>query len=157
MLTCLRYYMIIDYKMPSWTVQIFCRVPCSPNSKLPCILKWFFLYFIKVGKEKVYILVKWLILLLSFCPFFFNGTILVNICNFANCRYVDHVLATEKDNMRCCTIEYKYPVHSSQTYVYGGILIAGFFVYFVVIFFSSPVRWVKILNPTRSNNQALSH
>ncbi|KAL1334949.1 hypothetical protein HN51_063887 [Arachis hypogaea] len=55
-------------------------------------------------------------------------------------QYVDHVLASEKDNMRCCKIEYKYPVHSSQTYIYGGILIAGFFVYFVVIFFSSPVR-----------------
>ncbi|KAJ1418659.1 hypothetical protein SESBI_15586 [Sesbania bispinosa] len=55
-------------------------------------------------------------------------------------QYVDHVLATETDNMRCCKIEYKYPVHSSQTYIYGGILIAGFVVYFVVIFFSSPVR-----------------
>ncbi|KAK7363464.1 hypothetical protein VNO77_05608 [Canavalia gladiata] len=55
-------------------------------------------------------------------------------------QYVDHVLASEKDNMRCCKIEYKYPVHSSQTYIYGGILIAGFVVYFVVIFFSSPVR-----------------
>ncbi|XP_047179040.1 uncharacterized protein LOC124845891 [Vigna umbellata] len=55
-------------------------------------------------------------------------------------QYVDHVLASERDNMRCCKIEYKYPVHSSQTYVYGGILIAGFVVYFVVIFFSNPVR-----------------
>ncbi|KAG4929418.1 hypothetical protein AAZX31_17G033800 [Glycine max] len=55
-------------------------------------------------------------------------------------QYVDHVLTSERDNMRCCKIEYKYPVHSSQTYIYGGILIAGFVVYFVVIFFSSPVR-----------------
>ncbi|KAL2338942.1 hypothetical protein Fmac_013388 [Flemingia macrophylla] len=55
-------------------------------------------------------------------------------------QYVDHVLVSERDNMRCCKIEYKYPVHSSQTYIYGGILIAGFVVYFVVIFFSSPVR-----------------
>ncbi|BAT77043.1 hypothetical protein LR48_Vigan01g297600 [Vigna angularis] len=55
-------------------------------------------------------------------------------------QYVDHVLASERDNMRCCKIEYKYPVHSSQTYIYGGILIAGFVVYFVVIFFSNPVR-----------------
>ncbi|KAL5065534.1 hypothetical protein RYX36_027271 [Vicia faba] len=55
-------------------------------------------------------------------------------------QYVDHVLTTERDNMKCCKIEYKYPVHSSQTYIYGGILIAGFVVYFVVIFFSSPVR-----------------
>lgn len=56
------------------------------------------------------------------------------------CRYVDHVLANERENMRCCEIEYKYPVQSSQTYIYGGILIAGFVVYFVVIFFSNPVR-----------------
>ncbi|ESW26387.1 hypothetical protein PHAVU_003G115600 [Phaseolus vulgaris] len=55
-------------------------------------------------------------------------------------QYVDHVLASERDNMRCCKIEYRYPVHSSQTYIYGGILIAGFIVYFVVIFFSNPVR-----------------
>lgn len=55
-------------------------------------------------------------------------------------RYVDRVLVTEKEKMKCCEIEYKYPVYSSQTFVYGGILIAGFLVYFVVIFFSSPVR-----------------
>ncbi|EEF43107.1 uncharacterized protein LOC8258833 [Ricinus communis] len=55
-------------------------------------------------------------------------------------QYVDHVLANEREKMRCCEIEYKYPVHSSQTYIYGGILLAGFIVYFVVIFFSNPVR-----------------
>lgn len=55
-------------------------------------------------------------------------------------QYVDHVLATEREKMKCCDIEYKYPVQSSQTYIYGGILIAGFVVYFVVIFFSNPVR-----------------
>lgn len=55
-------------------------------------------------------------------------------------QYVDHVLASEREKMRCCNIEYKYAVHSSQTYIYGGILMAGFVVYFVVIFFSSPVR-----------------
>lgn len=55
-------------------------------------------------------------------------------------QYVDHVLANERDKMKCCDIEYKYPVQASQTYIYGGILIAGFVVYFVVIFFSSPVR-----------------
>jgi hypothetical protein len=49
-------------------------------------------------------------------------------------------LISEREKMRCCDIEYKYPVHSSQTYIYGGILLAGFFVYFVVIFFSNPVR-----------------
>ncbi|KAF4361439.1 hypothetical protein F8388_012899 [Cannabis sativa] len=55
-------------------------------------------------------------------------------------QYVDHVLVNERENMKCCEIEYKYPVQSSQAYIYGGILIAGFVVYFVVIFFSSPVR-----------------
>ncbi|XP_050218417.1 uncharacterized protein LOC126669117 [Mercurialis annua] len=55
-------------------------------------------------------------------------------------QYVDHVLANEREKMRCCEIEYKYPVHSSQTYIYGGILLAGFIVYFAVIFFSNPVR-----------------
>ncbi|CAN1281621.1 hypothetical protein LINPERPRIM_LOCUS17803 [Linum perenne] len=55
-------------------------------------------------------------------------------------QYVEHVLSSEKDKMKCCEIEYKYPVHSSQTYVYGGILLAGFLVYFLVIFFSNPVR-----------------
>ncbi|KAI5402512.1 hypothetical protein KIW84_050218 [Lathyrus oleraceus] len=47
-------------------------------------------------------------------------------------QYVDHVLTSERENMKCCKIEYKYPVHSSQTYIYGGILIAGFVVYFKV-------------------------
>ncbi|GAV71705.1 hypothetical protein CFOL_v3_15195 [Cephalotus follicularis] len=55
-------------------------------------------------------------------------------------QYVDHILASEREKMRCCDIEFKYPVQSSQTLIYGGILLAGFFVYFVVIFFSSPVR-----------------
>ncbi|KAK9288081.1 hypothetical protein L1049_016528 [Liquidambar formosana] len=55
-------------------------------------------------------------------------------------QYVDHVLASEREKMRCCNIEYRFPVQSSQTFVYGGILLAGFFVYFLVIFFSNPVR-----------------
>ncbi|KAL5700820.1 hypothetical protein ACHQM5_026227 [Ranunculus cassubicifolius] len=55
-------------------------------------------------------------------------------------QYVDHVLSVERTKMKCCTIEYKFPVQSSQAFIYGGILIAGFFVYFLVIFFSSPVR-----------------
>ncbi|KAJ7980405.1 Transmembrane protein [Quillaja saponaria] len=55
-------------------------------------------------------------------------------------QYVDHVLVTEREKMRCCVIEFKYPVQSSQAYIYGGILVAGFIVYFVVIFFSNPVR-----------------
>ncbi|KAK8671221.1 hypothetical protein V6N13_037822 [Hibiscus sabdariffa] len=53
-------------------------------------------------------------------------------------QYVENVLTSERERMRCCNIEFKYPVHSSQTFVYGGILLAGFFVYFIVIFFSSP-------------------
>lgn len=55
-------------------------------------------------------------------------------------QYVDFVLSEEREKMRCCSIEYKYPVQSSQNYIYGGILLAGFVVYFLVIFFSSPVR-----------------
>lgn len=55
-------------------------------------------------------------------------------------QYVDHVLISEKEKMKCCSIQYKLPVQSSQNLIYAGILLAGFFVYFVVIFFSSPVR-----------------
>ncbi|KAM4116599.1 hypothetical protein ACB094_02G062600 [Castanea mollissima] len=55
-------------------------------------------------------------------------------------QYVEHVLSNEREKMRCCEIVYKYPVQSSQTYIYGGILLAGFFVYFLVIFFSNPVH-----------------
>lgn len=55
-------------------------------------------------------------------------------------QYVERVLHTEKEKMRCCRIEYSFPVQTSQTFVYGGILIAGFLVYFLVIFFSSPLR-----------------
>jgi len=55
-------------------------------------------------------------------------------------QYVDHVLTRERETMKCCAIEYKYPVQSSQNFIYAGILLAGFFVYFIVIFFSSPAR-----------------
>lgn len=55
-------------------------------------------------------------------------------------QYVDHVLSTEREKMKCCKIEYKLPVQSSQTFVYGGILLIGFVVYFIVIFFASPLR-----------------
>ncbi|ONK67584.1 uncharacterized protein A4U43_C05F1550 [Asparagus officinalis] len=55
-------------------------------------------------------------------------------------QYVERVLHTEKEKMRCCHIEYTFPTQTSQTFVYGGILLAGFLVYFLVIFFSSPVR-----------------
>lgn len=55
-------------------------------------------------------------------------------------RYVERVLANERDRMKCCSIEYSHPKQSSQAFVYGGILLAGFLVYSLVIFFSSPVR-----------------
>ncbi|KAK8970316.1 hypothetical protein KSP40_PGU003116 [Platanthera guangdongensis] len=54
--------------------------------------------------------------------------------------YVERVLTAEKEKMRCCQIEYNLPKRSSQAFIYGGILVAGFAVYFLVIFFSSPVR-----------------
>ncbi|CAA7388263.1 unnamed protein product [Spirodela intermedia] len=55
-------------------------------------------------------------------------------------QYVERVLASEREKMRCCRIEYRMPAKASQGLVYGGILLAGFLVYFLVIFFSSPVR-----------------
>ncbi|KAI3469273.1 hypothetical protein Pfo_025936 [Paulownia fortunei] len=55
-------------------------------------------------------------------------------------QYVDHVLTSEREKMKCCSIEYKFPTHTSQNYIYAGILLAGFLVYFAVIFFASPVR-----------------
>lgn len=55
-------------------------------------------------------------------------------------RYVERVLSAERDKMKCCSIEYTHPKQSSQAFVYGGILLAGFLVYSLVIFFSSPVR-----------------
>ncbi|ONM52938.1 hypothetical protein ZEAMMB73_Zm00001d019451 [Zea mays] len=55
-------------------------------------------------------------------------------------QYVERVLANERDKMKCCSIEYSHPKQSSQAFVYGGILLAGFLVYSLVIFFSSPVR-----------------
>jgi hypothetical protein len=53
---------------------------------------------------------------------------------------VDHLIATEADQLRCCEVVYARPVQSSQAFIYGGILVAGFVVYFLVIFFSSPER-----------------
>eukprot|EP00252_Welwitschia_mirabilis_P008780 TRINITY_DN20945_c0_g1_i1.p1 TRINITY_DN20945_c0_g1~~TRINITY_DN20945_c0_g1_i1.p1 ORF type:complete len:808 (+),score=153.41 TRINITY_DN20945_c0_g1_i1:214-2637(+) len=55
-------------------------------------------------------------------------------------QYVQRVLVSEREKMRCCSVEYRVPVHYSQAFVYGGILVAGFIVYFLVIFFSSPER-----------------
>ncbi|XP_057957341.1 uncharacterized protein LOC131150558 [Malania oleifera] len=68
-----------------------------------------------------------------------NSTHIVQSSIFTK-EYVDHVLMTEREKMKCCNIEYKFPAQTSQTLVYGGILLAGFFVYFAVIFFSSPMR-----------------
>ncbi|KAL2629904.1 hypothetical protein R1flu_014590 [Riccia fluitans] len=69
---------------------------------------------------------------------FKNSTNVVRSSMFVQ-DYVDHVLWREKENMRCCHVEYNSPQASSQTFVYGGILLAGFLVYFLVIFLS-PAR-----------------
>lgn len=55
-------------------------------------------------------------------------------------RYVERILYAERDKMKCCSIEYSLPKQSSQAFVYGGILLAGFLIYSLVIFFSAPVR-----------------
>ncbi|KNA15313.1 hypothetical protein SOVF_098720 [Spinacia oleracea] len=69
----------------------------------------------------------------------FNSTEILQSSIFTQ-QYVDSVLASEREKMKCCNIEYKTPTQASQTFIYGGILIAGFLVYFLVIFFSNPVR-----------------
>eukprot|EP00250_Pteridium_aquilinum_P008214 c17771_g1_i3 orf=536-2992(-) len=55
-------------------------------------------------------------------------------------QYAEHMLMRERDRLKCCRLEHITPVQSSQAFVYGGILVAGFIVYFLVIFFSSPER-----------------
>ncbi|PWA71966.1 hypothetical protein CTI12_AA275840 [Artemisia annua] len=55
-------------------------------------------------------------------------------------QYVDHVLENERERMKCCRIEYSEATQSSQGIYYAMILLAGSFAYFVVIFFSSPLR-----------------
>ncbi|KAI3737884.1 hypothetical protein L2E82_27899 [Cichorium intybus] len=54
-------------------------------------------------------------------------------------QYVEHVLESERERMKCCDIEYMQTPQPSQTLFYAAILFAGFFAYFVVIFFSSPI------------------
>lgn len=54
--------------------------------------------------------------------------------------YVEHMIASERDTMRCCKVIYARAVQSTQTFLYGGILVAGFLVYFLVIYFSSSER-----------------
>lgn len=55
-------------------------------------------------------------------------------------EYAHRMLMNEKYKMRCCSVQYAVPVQSSQAFIYGGILVSGFIVYFLVIFFSSPER-----------------
>ncbi|KAJ3683034.1 hypothetical protein LUZ60_013261 [Juncus effusus] len=55
-------------------------------------------------------------------------------------HYVERSLASEKEKLKCCSIKYSHPTQPSQAFVYGGILLAGFLVYSLVIFFSSPVH-----------------
>ncbi|KAF5784545.1 hypothetical protein HanXRQr2_Chr11g0520691 [Helianthus annuus] len=57
-------------------------------------------------------------------------------------QYVDHVLENERERMKCCSIEYIQTTMSSsnQSLFYAVILLAGFFAYFVVIFFSCLVK-----------------
>lgn len=72
-----------------------------------------------------------------------HASSLVNQCTncvFVVCSYVEHMIAAERDAMRCCRVEYARPVQSTQTLLYGGILVAGFLVYFLVIYFSSSER-----------------
>ncbi|CAM6099683.1 unnamed protein product [Calypogeia fissa] len=70
---------------------------------------------------------------------FKNSSMVVRSSLFTQ-DYVDHILWREKQNMRCCRVEYATPPQSPLAYLYGGILVAGFVVYFLVIFFSSPER-----------------
>ncbi|XP_074319977.1 uncharacterized protein LOC141656822 [Silene latifolia] len=69
----------------------------------------------------------------------FNSSEILQTSIFTQ-QYVDSILVSEREKMKCCSIEYKSPRQTSQTFIYGGILIAGFVVYFLVIFFSNPVR-----------------
>ncbi|KAL5996480.1 hypothetical protein ACLOJK_026560 [Asimina triloba] len=64
-------------------------------------------------------------------------------------QYVDRVLLTEKEKMKCCNIEYKVPVQSSQAFIYGGILIAGFF-FFARVTTSTIRAWLlrMLLHPS---------
>ncbi|KAJ4753692.1 transmembrane protein [Rhynchospora pubera] len=57
-----------------------------------------------------------------------------------NEHYVGRSIQSEREKMKCCSIKYSHPSQPSQAFVYGGILMAGFLVYSLVIFFSSPVR-----------------
>eukprot|EP00850_Spirogloea_muscicola_P013627 SM000093S24438 [mRNA] locus=s93:351148:356688:- [translate_table: standard] len=53
-------------------------------------------------------------------------------------QYVELELVQARDQMKCCKVESALLLRSSQAFVYAGILIAGFAVYFLVIFFASP-------------------
>ncbi|KAJ7566052.1 hypothetical protein O6H91_02G086100 [Diphasiastrum complanatum] len=69
----------------------------------------------------------------------FNASSILQYTRFTE-AYVNHVLQTEKEHMRCCRVEYAAPAQSSQAFMYGGILVAGFLVYFLVICFPSSER-----------------
>uniref|UniRef100_A0A7I4FQ67 DUF7906 domain-containing protein n=1 Tax=Physcomitrium patens TaxID=3218 RepID=A0A7I4FQ67_PHYPA len=68
-----------------------------------------------------------------------NASTIMQSAHFTQ-DYVEHLIAAERDTMRCCRVEYTRPVQSTQTLLYGGILVAGFLVYFLVIYFSSSER-----------------
>eukprot|EP00271_Cylindrocystis_brebissonii_P007403 TRINITY_DN20905_c0_g1_i1.p1 TRINITY_DN20905_c0_g1~~TRINITY_DN20905_c0_g1_i1.p1 ORF type:complete len:878 (+),score=185.38 TRINITY_DN20905_c0_g1_i1:86-2719(+) len=53
-------------------------------------------------------------------------------------EYVATELALSRDEMRCCQLSHRMPLRTSPALLYAGILAAGFLVYFLVIFFSSP-------------------
>ncbi|XP_024519591.1 uncharacterized protein LOC9646786 [Selaginella moellendorffii] len=68
-----------------------------------------------------------------------NSTHLLQYTTFAK-AYVEHVLETERDRMRCCHVEHSIPVQSSQALIYGVILLTGFVIYFLVISLSGD-KW----------------
>lgn len=55
-------------------------------------------------------------------------------------EYVHVELASAKDGMRCCRVEHRRPMYSGLALVYAAILVAGFLIYFLVIFLSTPER-----------------
>ncbi|KAL4560178.1 hypothetical protein LXL04_032327 [Taraxacum kok-saghyz] len=70
---------------------------------------------------------------------YMNSTDILETSIFTR-QYVEHVLENEREQMKCCNIEYHQTARPSQTLFYAAILFAGFFAYFVVVFFSSPVN-----------------
>ncbi|GJP77636.1 hypothetical protein CLOP_g7994 [Closterium sp. NIES-67] len=52
-------------------------------------------------------------------------------------HYVEEELSHAHEAMRCCRIEHRFPSRTAGALLYGSILLAGFAVYFLVIFFSA--------------------